>query len=146
MDILTLTRKATAYNFMVFLGPLKVSCARVSGVENVLDTTTVSEGGVNDRVYTLEAPAQTEKTLILERGICLSLNAAEAVLTPGYRFATDILVFVLDIEGVPRFTYSFSGCYVKKVSYGDLDASKSEVLMEHAEIAYETVIKTPAVI
>ncbi|MBQ6886975.1 MAG: phage tail protein [Lachnospiraceae bacterium] len=145
MDILTLTRKAITYNFMVFLGPLKVSCAKVSGVENVLDTTTVSEGGVNDRVYTLEAPAKTEKTLILERGSCLSLNAAEFILVPGYRFTTDIIVFVLDIEQIPRFVYSFSGCYVKKVKYGDLDASRSEVLMERVEIAYETVIKTPAV-
>ena len=105
----------------------------------------MSEGGVNDRVYTLEAPATTERTLILERGVCESLNPAEIILMPGYRFTTDLLVLVLDVEQVPHFVYSFSGCYVKKVAYGDLDASKSEILIERVEIAYETVIKTPAV-
>lgn len=145
MDFLTMWKKATTYNFMVFLGPVWMRCARVSGIERVIDTTTVSEGGVNDRVYTLEAPATTERTLILERGVCESLNPAEIILMPGYRFTTDLLVLVLDVEQVPHFIYSFSGCYVKKVSYGDLDASKSEILIERVEIAYETVIKTPAV-
>lgn len=145
MDFLTMWKKATTYNFMVFLGPVWMRCARVSGIERVIDTTTVSEGGVNDRVYTLEAPATTERTLILERGVCESLNPAEIILMPGYRFTTDLLVLVLDVEQVPHFIYSFSGCYVKKVTYGDLDASKSEILIERVEIAYETVIKTPAV-
>lgn len=67
------------------------------------------------------------------------------MLIPGFRFTTDILVIVLDAQQVPHFIYSFSGCYVKKVSYGDLDATKSELLMERVEISYETVIKTPAV-
>lgn len=130
---------------MVFLGPLKMSCAKVSGVENIVGTTTVTEGGVNDRVHTLDAPTNTEKTLILERGICLNLDAVNLVLTPGYRFTTDIIIFVLDIEGIPKFIYAFSECYVKKVSYTDLDAARSEVLMERVEIAYEMMIKTPAV-
>lgn len=146
MDILQMSRKVTTYNFMVFLGPIWMRCAKVSGIERVIDTTTVSEGGVNDRVYTLEAPAQTQKTLILERGVCQTANPAEFILIPGYRFTTDILVLVLDIEQAPHFIYSFSGCYVKKVSYGDLDASRSEILMERVELAYETVIKTPALV
>lgn len=146
MSNLMMSKQATTYNFMVYLGPLKLSCAKVSGVETMVDTTTVSEGGVNDRVYTLDAPAQTEKTLILEKGICLSSSVADFFLMTGYRFTTDILVFVLDIDGDPQFVYSFSGCYVKKVSYGDLDASRSEILMQRVEIAYETVMKLPAII
>ena len=145
MDILSMMRKTPAYNFIVFLGPIWMRCAKVSGIERVEDTTTVSEGGVNDRVYTLPAPAKTERTLILERGVCQTLNPAELMLIPGFRFTTDILVIVLDTQQVPHFIYSFSGCYVKKVSYGELDASKSELLMERVEISYETVIKTPAV-
>ena len=145
MDNLIMPKQATTYNFMVFLGPLKLSCAKVSGVESVTDTTTVSEGGVNDRVYTLEAPAKTEKKLILEKGICLNTNPADLFLMPGYRFTTDILVFVLDIEGAPQFIYTFSDCYVKKVSYGDLDASRSEIMMQRVEIAYEKVMKVPAI-
>lgn len=145
MDFLTMKSKVRGYNFIVFLEALWMRCAKVSGVERSLDTTTVSEGGVNDRVYTLEAPAQTQKTLVLERGVCQSLNPAEFILRPGYRFTTDILVFVLDNQQIPHFFYTFSGCYVKKVSYGDLDASRSELLMERVELAYETVTKTPAI-
>ena len=146
MDILTMWRKATTYNFMVFLGPVWMRCSKVPGIERKIDTTTVSEGGVNDRVYTLDAPATSERTLILERGVCQTLTPAEIMLIPGYRFATDILIFVLDVEQVPHFIYTFSGCYVKKVSYGDLDASKSEILIERVELSYETVIKTPAIV
>lgn len=145
MDFLTMWKKATTYNFMVFLGPVWMRCAKVSGIERKIDTTTVSEGGVNDRVYTLDAPASSEKTLILERGVSNSLTPADVMLIPGYRFTTDVLVLVLDVQQVPHFIYSFSGCYVKKVTYGDLDASKSEILIERVEISYETVIKTPAI-
>lgn len=145
MDFLTLAKKITTYNFLVFFGPLKVSCSRVSGVESVQDTITISEGGVNDHVYTLPAPAATEKTLILERSSCSGLDVAKLIFTPGYRCTTDILVFVLDIERMPQFFYSFSGCYVKKVQYGDLDAAKSELILERVEITYESVMKLPLI-
>lgn len=135
-----MTGKARGYNFLVFLGPIELSCAKVSGVESVIDTESIAEGGVNDRVYTLDGNPRTEKTLILERGASLDLTA-DYVLQPGYRFATDIIVFVLDNDHTPRYIYTFSGCYVKKVSFSDLDAARSEILMERLEISYETMLK-----
>ena len=140
MDIRKMAGKARGYNFIVYLGPIEVPFAKVTGVEAVIDTETVSEGGVNDRVYTLDGNPRTEKTLILERGASLDLMA-DYLLQPGYRFTTDIIVFVLDQDRMPRYTYTFSGCYVKKVSWSDLDASRSEFIMEKLEISYETMLK-----
>lgn len=143
MDIRKMAGKAKGYNFLVFLGPYELPCSKVSGVESVIDTETVAEGGVNDRVYTLDGNAKTEKTLILERGASLDITA-DYVMQPGYRFATDILVFVMSDDHTPRYIYTFSGCYVKKVSFTDLDASRSEVIMERMEISYETMVKVAA--
>ena len=136
MDIRKMAGKLRGYNFLVFLELIELPCARVSGIETIKDTETLAEGGVNDRVYTVPGSARSEKTLILERGASLDL-AADYLLTPGYRFTTDIIVFVLDMNHMPRYSYAFSGCYVKKVSYSELDAMRSEFVIQKMEISYE---------
>lgn len=140
MDIRKIAGKAKGYNFMVFLGPVELPCSKVSGIMSIKDTETIAEGGVDNRVYTLDATPSTEKILILERGASLSVTA-DYILQPGYRFSTDILVFVLDIYKVPRWLYTFTGGYVKKVSYTDFDAMRSEIVIEKMEIAYEWMLK-----
>lgn len=139
MDIRKMAGKLRGYNFLVFLELIELPCVKVSGIETIRDTETVSEGGVNDRVYTMKGNAKTEKTLILERGASLDA-VADYLLQPGYRFTTDIIVFVLDAGKLPRYTYTFSGCYVKKVSYSDLDAMRSEFVIQRMEIAYESMM------
>lgn len=137
-------KRIAGYNFLVYLGAFRIYCSKVSGVENVLDTQTFAEGGVNDRVFTMDANVpHTEKNLILENGLSLDSNPVDYLMFTGYRPAIDLLVFVLDANRNPKFFYSFSGCYVKSISYSDLDASRSELIMKKMTISYESMLKVP---
>ena len=141
MAIKKMAGKSRGYNFLVVLEETEFPCSRVSGIERIKDTETVSQGGVNDRVYTLAGGSGTERVLILERGAGMDISM-DHVLQVGYRFSKDVLVYVRDIHQKDRYVYTFSGCYVKKVSYSDLDALRSEVVMERMELSYEEMTRT----
>ena len=57
-----------AYTFRVFLGVMEFGFSKVSGLGREAETTVYQEGGINDRVHVLRAPAKTPGTLRMERG------------------------------------------------------------------------------
>lgn len=130
------------FNFKVYIEGVPYICAKISGVERVQDTETLSEGGINDRVYTIDAAPKTEKVMIMEKA--LSENGGKGIpFWTGYRTTLDVFVFVMDEHKNAKWMYIFDGCYIKKISYSDLDASKSELVLERVEISYQLVKKMP---
>ncbi len=122
--------------FRVYIGLFKMGFSKITGIETSVETEVMQQGGVNDYSYSLAAPQRTEKTMIFERGVAFSRGLLTPELTPGMRLA-DISIALCDNRGVPIKMIFVTGGYVKKVSYGELDAMSGEILLERFEISYE---------
>ena len=124
------------YNFRVEVNGVPLSFSRVSGIERSMNMNTLQEGGLNRHVHYLNNGVSGERALVLEYGMAKS-NAAISQLTPGRMLFKGVTVMVLgDDASKPAVTYSFEGCYIRKVSFGDLNAGNGEVLINHLEIVY----------
>lgn len=129
------------YNFTVYFDAFKFGFAKVSNIEDSVETDTLVEGGVNDRVYSLRRPVTSERVMVFERG--RGSRGALTVLTernlkPGKRVTCDTLILVHDQNGKHvRDVFALSGCYVKSWKLSDFDARSSDALIETFEIAYE---------
>ncbi len=55
------------------------------------------------------------------------------------RGSHDVDVTVLDDAGKPVTTWAFEGCHLVALRYSPLDAIDSDVLMETAEVSFDTV-------
>lgn len=132
---------ARGYNFQVYFDDRKVSFARVSGIEKSISTESFSEGGMNHRSYIIGKANQTENIMTFERGYTISNTKSGFELEPGYRFEKDVCIYVMNENAKAEKAYYLSGGVVRKVSIGDFDASRSELLIEKIEIIYEILDK-----
>lgn len=129
------------YNFTVYFDAFKFGFSKVSNIEDSVETDTLVEGGVNDRVYSLRRPVSSERMMVFERG--RGSRGAITMLTernlkPGNRITCDTLIIVHDQNGKHvRDVFALSGCYVKSWKLSDFDARSSDALIETFEIAYE---------
>lgn len=129
------------YNFTVYFDAFKFGFTKVSNIEDSVETETIVEGGVNDRVYSLRRPVSSERVMVFERGRGsrgMITMLTERNLKPGSRITCDTFIIVHDQNGKHvRDVFALSGCYVKSWKLSDFDAGSSDVLVETFEIAYE---------
>lgn len=124
------------YNFRVEVNGVPLSFSRVSGMERSVSVEELQEGGFNRHVHYLNNGLSGERTLTLEYGMAKS-NTAVSQLTPGRMLLKGVTVMVLgDDSSKPVVTYSFDGCYIKKINFGDLNAASGELLISNLEIVY----------
>ena len=110
---------------------LKVPFSRVSGISEEKQVKYIREGGRNDTPLMFKCPQENGVKLTFERGF-VSKNYAG--------FFTDMLlmrkrmvyieIFVLNPDSSVAKTYMFQSQGMVSWSLGDLDASRSEVLIE----------------
>ena len=81
--------------------------------------------------------------MTFERGVILKKLPGDFEFEPGYHFQKDICIYVMGNNDMnsSRIYYFLSGAVVRKVSIGDFDASRSELMIEKIEIAYEKLDK-----
>ena len=132
-----------AYTFRVFLGVMEFGFSKVSGLGGEAETTIYQEGGVNDRVHVLRAPAKAPGTLRMERGA----YAGEffPFYLAGERLGQPMRIEVRSPENpqtLGKF-YTLTGLVVKKWEAGELDALRSTVLIDRFELHYEHMLVTP---
>lgn len=130
------------YKFQVFINNIRMGFSRVTNLEEAIETEPFQEGGVNDRAYSIRRPVTAERTLILERGVA-SRGAVTTLLslrfTVGQRLPMDVFIVICDRNGVINRLYQVHGAVVKKCAVSELDASRSESLIERFELSYETM-------
>ncbi len=127
--------------FLVFIGVLKLSFAKVSGFEQDIDSESFVEGGINDSTVMLAVPKKERRTLRFERG----LQAWSPVLTrmkPGVAIPLGITVIMLNEKSFPVQTYHVSDCVVTRWEVGDVDANAGNILIETFEVSYTTCDRT----
>lgn len=127
------------YNFKVEVNGVRMSFSRVGGIERDANVAILQEGGMNNHVHYLNSGLMGERTLVLEYGMAKA-NEAVNQLIPGRMLQKGVTVIVLgDNNSKPLVTYSMEGCYIKKISFGELNARSGELIVNNLEIAYSSV-------
>lgn len=123
------------------INPLDTHFQKVSGISSEITTSTLDEGGEN--LYTHRFPDKVSYgNLKLERGFVsgsplnIEFNVAMSTLEvrPG-----NVLVALLDDDGLPAAAWLFWKTYPVKWSISDMDANSNTVVIESMELAYTRI-------
>ncbi len=125
------------YNFMVYIGQTRAAFAKVSGFEQTMESETFTEGGSNSRVYTLSKRVSSQSSAVFERGVAVS-RKQDLNFAGGDYISDGISIYLLDGSGKVQQEYNLEGCVIQKLTLTDLDAQRSEILIERLEVSYET--------
>lgn len=124
------------YNFFVELNGIAMSFSRVSGLGRGASMQPIQEGGLNSRIQYLRG-ASEEQSLILEYGTTSDTEALN-ILMPGRYLPKGVYINVMDDAfNSSKSGYALSGCYIKKINFGELNASDSRLLINTIEITYD---------
>lgn len=128
------------YNFVVSIKNTEVRVSKISNIEGSVETETLQEGGLNHYVHVMVKPAQGMKKLVLERGFYASGDSADFEKLLGKRQSSNISILIYDrAHKEILHSYSVTGWTIVSWKLAELDAARSSVLLETAEIAYETL-------
>lgn len=143
---LTITEKPpVGFHFAVvfFIGgtipnSIDMRFKKVSGISSVIETITYKEGGEN--LFTHRLPNRVSyNNLTLERGLMVGspLNIEFNVAMSNLRFNPgNVLVALLNDDGLPVSAWFFLKTYPVKWSISDLDAGNNSIVVETMELAY----------
>lgn len=131
-----------------FSGPRSINAeafAEVSGLNTTIDLESVVEGGENTFVHQLPKPVKNGplklKRQLEARGDGLR-DWCKDVLEGGFARKIDkmdLAIKALDREAKVLAEWNVKGAFPIKWEISSFDASKSELLIESLELAYETV-------
>jgi phage tail-like protein len=115
-----------------------VPFAEVSGIENELHTDDVTDANLH-YVYRLPKPLKG-KNLVLKRALsavpsAITKWAEDAINNYDFKPCT-VVVSILNEQHQPIVSWNFSKAYPLKISVTNLNANKSELLIETMELAY----------
>ena len=122
--------------------------SEVSGIEMSRELERLDEGGNNNAAIWLPGKANYED-LVLKRGIVPSISPlflwVESSITSSFIIPIvpmPILVKLLDENGNSLISWLFKDAIPKKLSVGNLNASKGEVLVESMTFGYSSFTRT----
>lgn len=120
-------------------GNIGMAFSEVSGISAELQTEEVGEGGNNMFKYRLPKPAKYNN-LVLKRALSttpsvLIMWANEAIYNFNFSPCTAI-VTLLNENHIPVKVWAFNNAYPVKLEVSSLSASKSELVIETLELAY----------
>lgn len=127
------------YNFRVSFSAGEFRASAVRSIEQAVELEYVREGGCNSYVHALAKPPTEPKRLVIERGLC-SKDAFKIGTLLGVPQKQPLWIAVYDRAGKTIcHTYQIEGWTLVKWKLSDLDAIEGKVLLETAEIIYETM-------
>ena len=129
-------------SFIVTIGLLKFSFAKVSNITDTIETEVLNEGGDNWGVHNLMKPRKSNQTLVLERGILASPEGlADAAFTTGMPIYG--LTVIIMQRGKMRKAYAIVSGMITKVETSNLDALGSQPLYKTIEITHNGIHEVP---
>ena len=129
-------------NFVVNIGPLSFSFARVRNISDTLEVESVREGGDNRNVHSLVKQRPSEQKIILERGLLANPEgAADMTLTTGVPvYAVTILVMK---NGSIQKSYYFDKGLITRWELSGLDAMEGRPIYKTIEITHSGLHEAP---
>lgn len=130
-------------NFLVIIGQMLISFSKVSNLVSQVEYETVQEGGNNKYPLLFQKPRTSTDTLILEKGVRgLSTDVCFHLLREGMQVELVTILLLNDHKFIKKALFFQRGLITKR-TFSDLDASKSELLIETLEIAHSGLIEIP---
>lgn len=128
--------------FMVAIGPLLYSFAKISNLTDSYELETMYQGGSNRYPELLTKQKSKAETLILERGVLKSpLGLADMALTTGVP-VTAVTIMVLN-HGRVHKAYFFEYGMITKWEVSGLDAVGKDILIKKIEITHNGLHEVP---
>lgn len=122
----------------VLPNPLDIRFQKVSGLSATVETTPLAEGGQN--LYTHRLPKRVGyQNLVLTRGFVIGslLNVEFNAAMSLFKFVpSNVMVTLLDEDGIPLSAWLFLKAYPVKWSTSDLDANQEQLVIDSLELAY----------
>lgn len=138
-----------SFNFIAYVRALPVPFSKISSIEQVVETQTLQEGGENRYVRSLRAPNTKENLLVMEHGVLSGdllfdavWGAATSQLFKVGNAISCIFIIVKGNDQKIRRMYAVYDLVVKKWSISELDASRSNLLIEKLELSYQRIDRT----
>jgi phage tail-like protein len=125
-----------AYNFYVEINGHGFSFKKVSGLELATQFEEVHEGGYNGYAHRMRNYDSGQHVLTLEYG---STNVSFMLdnMEPGRYIPDGVYVTTLNQSSLlSGKMFTLEGCYLQKISFGELDAEQSAVMINRMEIVY----------
>lgn len=127
------------YNFYVELNGYGFSFTKVSGIEKGVNMEPLQEGGYNGYSHQLRTQEAGNHVLTLEYG-STNINFMLDGIEPGRYFPDGVYVTTLGHNSLlSGKMICLEGCYLQKISFGELDAERSAILINRMEIAYSRI-------
>lgn len=126
----------------VIPNPLDFRFSKLSGLSQTMETETLNEGGRNTSTVHLPNGVKNQN-LVLERGFILgSALALEFNVTMNlFKFYTsNVIVTLFSEEGIPVSAWLLLKAFPAKWSVSDFDASQSNLVVDHLELAYSRML------
>lgn len=120
--------------FLVSIGPLLLSFAKITNISDSLETEAIQEGGNNWSPQLLVKPKTSAQTLVLERGVQTG-NLTDLLLSIGSQVEVGTIM-VMGQNRLPSKVYAFDSGLVTKWEIGELDAMGKDILIKKLEISH----------
>lgn len=128
------------FNFFIRVeGAIDLPCRAVRVFQYENEYELIQEGGLNDYVHMRRKPISKPFTFQVERYVGVDYIDP---LANGTELLLPVLLFVCRYRDgkVPIRIYAFTGCTVMSKQYGELNAEKSELLVETTTIGYREML------
>ena len=122
------------YKFYVFVDVVKLAFNKISTVEKYYDYQPVQQGGVNDSLTFLRKPLEQSSKIVFEDG-----GMTVSVVNMKLCFddePKEILILPCSADGMVRGVIAVHNAVVSKVSLGQFDAERSELLVNSIEMMH----------
>lgn len=142
--MISINKLAPGHNFLLLLGPLKLSFSKITGIDNELSIEMIHEGGVNDRVIPLYTPKKTYGKLIFQHGIgdFNLMNQNFTMASFGHLLQLPGTIVSFSNNKIHRI-YCFTQCAPVKWSISELDATNSSVIIDTIEVIHSGIQEYP---
>lgn len=140
------TEALPAYNFVLRVeASIDLPCKSIRGIDYGLAYDYLQEGGLNDYVHILRKPVTEPYTFEVERYI---LRKPLDPLGLGTVFILPLILYVTQSRNADEEVgfsraFIFRGCTVIGKSYSEMNAERSELLVETSKIAYQELMVMP---
>lgn len=131
------------HSFLVTIGPLVLSFAKVSNMMAQIEYDAVVEGGNNDYPHLFKKAKTKPDTLILEKGVrTRATDLAFDLLLEGVQVELGTILLLKNGIDLQKVFYFKKGIIVKR-QFSNLDAMSNELLIETLEIAHTGLVELP---
>ena len=131
------------HSFIVSIGPVIGSFAKVSNIVQQIEYDAVIEGGNDDYPHLFKKPKSKPDTLILEKGVRTRMSdPLFSLLVEGMEVELVTILLLKNQMDLQKAFFFKKGIIIKR-QFSNLDAMSNDLFIETLEIAHSGLVEIP---